>query len=226
MSLILDALKKSEAERQRGQTPNLMSPVPTRPSPAIAHKKSSLPWILLTVFLSATSIAGFFYYMKYRGIESSEPASLPATAPMKTATKTETQALPAIVATPPPAVAAIVPAAAPATPAGQTSDAKPFSPFAEQSGTSSAPAEPAVVEPIPEIRMAGIADMPVDQRQQLPALKLSMHVYSVEAGKRFAIIDGQRVNEGSTVGEAVVEEIRQDGVVLSVQGQSYLLPRP
>lgn len=71
-----------------------------------------------------------------------------------------------------------------------------------------------------------MAEMPVDQRQQLPALKLSMHVYSSESGKRFAIIDGQRVNEGSLIGAAVVEEIRQDGVVLSLQGKSYLLPRP
>ena len=53
-----------------------------------------------------------------------------------------------------------------------------------------------------------------------------MHVYSSESAKRFAIIDGQRVNEGSVIGAAVVEEIRQDGVVLSMQGQSYLLPRP
>jgi general secretion pathway protein B len=53
-----------------------------------------------------------------------------------------------------------------------------------------------------------------------------MHVYSTEASKRFAIIDGQRVNEGSVLGSALIEQIRQDGVVLSVQGQSYLLPRP
>jgi len=75
-------------------------------------------------------------------------------------------------------------------------------------------------------RIASLSEMPSEQRQQLPALKLSMHVYSSEAGKRFAIIDGQRINEGSMLGSAVVEQIRQDGVVLSVQGQSYLLPRP
>jgi len=74
--------------------------------------------------------------------------------------------------------------------------------------------------------LANLSDMPAEQRQQLPPLKLSMHVFSMDAGKRFAIIDGQRVNEGGLVGSVVIEQIRQDGVVLSVQGQSYLLPRP
>ena len=86
---------------------------------------------------------------------------------------------------------------------------------------------PAVIpEATPATRMASLSELPTEQRQQLPTLKLSMHVYSPEPSKRFAIIDGQRVNEGSVLGTAVVEQIRQDGVVLSVQGQSYLLPRP
>ena len=39
MSLILDALKKSEAERQRGQVPNLLSPSPTATAYYSAQKK-------------------------------------------------------------------------------------------------------------------------------------------------------------------------------------------
>ena len=89
---------------------------------------------------------------------------------------------------------------------------------------SQAPAS--VPEAAPTTRTASLSELPTEQRQQLPTLKLSMHVYSPEASKRFAIIDGQRVNEGSVLGTAVVEQIRQDGVVLSVQGQFYLLPRP
>jgi outer membrane biosynthesis protein TonB len=92
-------------------------------------------------------------------------------------------------------------------------------------------------EPAPEVRpeppreaitniTPNISSLSSEQRQQLPAMKLSMHVYANEASKRFAIIDGQRVNEGSLIGSAVVERISPEGVIVSIQGQSYLVPRP
>jgi len=228
MSLILDALKKSEAERQRGQVPNLLSPSPTATAHYRVQKKSSLPWIILTAFLLAALVFGY-QFMKSGDRESPDISgatatviSQPAEAPAKTITPTPS----AGVAAPVPPATAPAPVSAPATPAGQAPQIKPLSPFDTQ--TAAEPTKPAIetVEPLPEKRIAGMAEMPVDQRQQLPALKLSMHVYSSESAKRFAIIDGQRVNEGSLIGAAVVEEIRQDGVVLLMQGQSYLLPRP
>lgn len=227
MSLILDALKKSEAERQRGQVPNLLSPSPTIPSQYGAHKKTNLPWFILTAFLVSALIPGYFF-MKSDGVRTPE-TSIATTATLPTNPPTaETN-------TPEPATSV----SAPATPASQaTAIATPPSPAASvpsksppslfETKITSAPENPTpdVVASPQEARIAGMAEMPVDQRQQLPALKLSMHVYSSESAKRFAIIDGQRINEGSVIGAAVVEEIRQDGVVLSVQGQSYLLPRP
>lgn len=71
-----------------------------------------------------------------------------------------------------------------------------------------------------------LAALSTERRNQLPPLKLSMHVYAEEAGKRFAIIDGQRITEGSSIGSAVVRAIRRDGVLLDVDGSNYLLPRP
>ena len=64
------------------------------------------------------------------------------------------------------------------------------------------------------------------ERSELPPYKLSMHVWASEPGKRFAIIDGKRVTEGSMATGSVVEEIRRDGVVLNLRGRRYLLPRP
>ena len=71
-----------------------------------------------------------------------------------------------------------------------------------------------------------LAALSAERRNQLPPLKLSMHVYAEEAGKRFAIIDGQRITEGSMIGNAVVRAIRRDGVLLDIDGGNYLLPRP
>jgi general secretion pathway protein B len=82
------------------------------------------------------------------------------------------------------------------------------------------PAEP----PLESLPPLAVLDPSV--RAALPPLKLSMHVWSEAPNARLAIIDGQRVMEGSAVGESIVTEIRRDGVVLEIRGRRYLLPRP
>lgn len=218
MSLILDALKKSEAERQRGQVPNLLSPLPSTPSQVPTRKTASWPLLVVVAVLLAALVIGYFYTRPGQ-VETPVSAALPTN---QAPTQNSEPVTENVVAAPaPPATKpAPAPIEKPATAMTETT-----APVLETPQT--APELPqAPVQTSTETRIAGMSEMPVDQRQQLPALKLSMHVYSSEPGKRFAIIDGQRVNEGSALGSAVVEEIRQDGVVLSVQGQSYLLPRP
>jgi general secretion pathway protein B len=221
MSLILDALKKSEAERQRGQVPNLLSPVPASASHPQAQRYSRLPWLILIVALIAMLVFSYFY--ANRRVDSStnviaaatnEPsAQTPPVRPLSE--PANTTAPPA----PPKAVLVEKPIAAhtETMPTEPIIPAKAAEPSQSESVATATEAKP---------RIASLSELSTEQRQQLPTLKLSMHVYSSEASKRFAIIDGQRVNEGSVLGSVVIEQIRQDGVVLSVQGQSYLLPRP
>ena len=214
MSLILDALKKSEAERLRGQTPTLLSPMAAAPSRARAGEKSRLPLQVLIVLLIIALILGYFYTKT--PATSSPPALAPAV---------NEESRPVLAMIDPPVVAAPKPAAIKPAASPPVAVVTP-SPIVPTATPEISPAPASIPEATPATRMASLSELPTEQRQQLPPLKLSMHVYSPEASKRFAIIDGQRVNEGSVLGTAVVEQIRQDGVVLSVQGQSYLLPRP
>ena len=69
-----------------------------------------------------------------------------------------------------------------------------------------------------------LSDLGTAERQQLPALKVSMHMWGPTPSQRFAIIDGSRVGEGDRVGDTVVESIDQDGVVLAWNGQRLRLP--
>jgi general secretion pathway protein B len=69
-----------------------------------------------------------------------------------------------------------------------------------------------------------VADLSPGEREQLPALKISMHMWGPTPDQRFAIIDGTRVGAGDRVGEAVVEEIVADGVVLNWHGRRLSLP--
>ncbi len=220
MSLILDPLKKSEAERMRGQVPTLLSPLPAAQSQTRAWDKSRLPLLLLIIALPIIALAFAYFYIKKQVATS---PGIVAEVANQTAGQTPAVIDPPVIAfTPKPATtqAAVVPTVIASTPA----------PAAPVIPTSIAPeiseATPVIAEAAPIITIASLTELSAEQRQQLPTLKLSMHVYSQEASKRFAIIDGQRVNEGSVLGTAVVEQIRQDGVVLSLQGQSYLLPRP
>ena len=67
-----------------------------------------------------------------------------------------------------------------------------------------------------------LSDLAAAERRQLPPLKMSMHMWAPT--QRFAIIDGARVAEGDRIGDAVVEEITADGVVLAWQGQRLKIP--
>ena len=75
MSILLEALKKSESQRQLGQTPGIHSTV----DPPAADETAEQQWIPLTMLaLSAIAIA-WFGWQQYR-----EPAMLPQSTPMAT----------------------------------------------------------------------------------------------------------------------------------------------
>ena len=87
------------------------------------------------------------------------------------------------------------------------------------------PAPPA--PPLPPAEMLpSLATLSAGERAALPPLKLSVHVWNSDPSQRFAIVDGQRIIEGAALGNAVVAEIRRDGIVLDVNGRRVLLPRP
>jgi general secretion pathway protein B len=63
-------------------------------------------------------------------------------------------------------------------------------------------------------------------RKDIPALDLSMHVYSADPKQRFVVLKGDRHVEGEEIGQdLILQEIRQDGIVLEFKGQRFFLPR-
>ena len=60
----------------------------------------------------------------------------------------------------------------------------------------------------------------------LPALHLDVHVYSINAAERFVFINMKKYAEGQVLKEGpVLEHITQDGAVLKQGEQQFLLPR-
>ena len=227
MSLILDALRKSEAERRRGQAPSLyaQAPVPsTRPRPAWHYLAAAGFGVLLLMGLATYWLRDDAPVTKDELVQAAdEPSPVPPI---------QTSGAPATAPPPPAAEAAPLPAA-PASAAAPSVDAlvkpTPAKPVDAPAAAPTLVAAPAAAPAAPaaaEEALPPVAVLDPSMRSSLPPMKLSMHVYNVDPTRRFAILDGQRVTEGSQIGAAIVLEIRRDGVVLDVAGRRVLLPRP
>lgn len=253
MSLILEALRKSEAERRRGQTPDLLSDaLPVAPAAhAAARNTGTLLAVAAAALITLLLVAWWLRPSATPALDSNAAAAesidpdaaddamtAPAVEPARprgglqvpAAASTVAAAKPAPAVLPPPprpqpTPAAAAPARTDAVPpaAVATPIPAPAPPPAQVASTQPpiVPAQPAFTSVDVPLRLA---DLPTDERQQLPALKVSMHMWASESAHRFAIIDGTRVNEGDRVGDATVEAIQQDGVLLAWRGRSIRLP--
>ena len=99
-------------------------------------------------------------------------------------------------------------------------------PLAESRSVPDTTIPAAAVVEAPVDAVPYIFELPLETRQLLPALKVTMHVYNADTSKRFAIIDGKRVNEGGIVGnELDIVEIQRDALLLKFRQTRFLLPR-
>jgi general secretion pathway protein B len=262
MSLILEALRKSEAERRRGQTPDLLTDaIPVAP----AARRTPPNWTVLLPVIGAALITLLLVVWWLR--PSAEPVSndtgrdpsvadartaaheLPTNSPPTTSTVRAQASLsppenrssapavaPATLTPPVPAPATATAALPPTTATIRAPATAPAPAVAEPKPALPSPAQVASLEPPPAPASTNtpafaspdapvkLADLSSEDRAQLPTLKVSMHMWSPDAGSRFAIIDGTRVNEGDRVGEATIEAIQQDSVMLSWHGRQIRLP--
>jgi general secretion pathway protein B len=136
-------------------------------------------------------------------------------------------------APPPPAKTdAATPAATPKTAAAAPAATPPAAnPPATPARLQPPAAAAADTKPAAAAAPAGAAlptvwELPYATRKDLPAIDLSMHVFSSDPKQRFVVIKGDRHVEGDEVGtDLVLKEIRQDGIVLDYKGQVFFYPR-
>jgi general secretion pathway protein B len=221
MSFILDALKKSEIERQRQSVPGLMD---TRSG----ARRSRLPlWAAALGLLLGINLVVLALVLWNKSTPSAPaPRSPDAAAPH--APTAAPSGAPAVAdhfspldASPVYAPEIPVPAAEGArkTAAHAVRHSDPI--LSDQSAQARAqpPDEPQEVLPsISEINLTGA--------QALPDLHLDVHVYGTNPADRFVYINMRKYHEGAALPEGpVVERIRRDGVVLNYQGLRFILPR-
>lgn len=221
MSLILEALKKSEAERQRGQAPGLF----VEQAPLARTRREGAPAWAYALGALLVAVLAFLGWREWNRESPAAPASRVSEAPPPAIQEPVRQA-PAPVAievpapAPAPAVQA-VPARVEAAPVAAVAPAVE-APIEATPAIAAAPAsEPAPASP------PRLADLAAGERAALPPLKLTMHVFADDPAARFVILDGRRLGEGAMVADGVVlRDIDRDGVVIEAQGRALRLPRP
>jgi general secretion pathway protein B len=225
MSFILDALKKSEIERQRQSMPGLMD-APT------SLRRGRLPlWAILLGCLLTINIAVLIVVLMKNGAPSmastaarhdmqladvkppavdehfSPLASAPVYAP-------EIPVPPAEAPSSDESTSARVAPHAIAQRAAPRAFRRPDPVLTDEEGTDN----DEVLPTINEINLTGA--------QALPEMHLDVHVYATKPADRFVYINMRKYREGNTLQEGpVLEKIRRDGVVLNYQGLRFILPR-
>lgn len=237
MSLILDALKKSEAERQRQTGPTLLEVRVTQP------RRRYPVWVLAVGALLAVNILLLLIFVLRRPAASEPAASAatpvpaataaPAPASATTASALPAGALPAsaapVVSPTAPAVAELplVPVLRPSRDVGALETAPAEVSDDSLADGSTAVRNPADDEPAVAASDAGhFSSLPSfsDVGGDLPALRLDLHVYAERPRDRYALINMHRVREGDVLPEgARVLAITREGVALDWHGQQFML---
>lgn len=223
MSFILDALRKSEIERQRQSGPSIAE-LP------VAREDRRLPVALLAIGLLLAVNVGVLLFFLMR--DAAAPA---ADAPPAVAAATSAAAAPAIAA---PGLA-LTPAMAGAASAPVTNAAEDSAPAPDFSEAATLP--PAAPDPtlLPDTPVAtasagvtwSVGPAPTEANVAaltagLPELTIDLHIFTDDPARRAVFINGRRYTQGDSIVEGPrVEEITRDGAVLNYRGQRFLLPR-
>jgi general secretion pathway protein B len=235
VSLILDALRKSESERQRQVGPGL-AVVPE-------GRESSRPatWLLVLgalLLLNILVLMALLFTGRPSETATADRAEAAATEPAPAQPRPEARApapavrdeplRPAPVSLPPrPQRNEVRPlttevAAAPATSAPRAVQ----EPQASMDAATPAPAAPTVQQANEDARLPRFTDLVVRGELNVPHMHVDIHVFSAAAAERFVFINMRKYGEGQVTQEGPrVERITRDGVVMDYQGQRFFLAR-
>jgi general secretion pathway protein B len=232
MSFILDALKKSEVERQRQAIPGLMD---SRPLPP----RAKFPlWAAALIALLVVNLVIFAVVLTRHAppatasLAATAPVTAPAPSPAAPASAAPDHFSPMDAPHPadaaPPVYAPEIPptqeypgAARRAARAGSSNEGTTHHAAGAAADPLLTDSNPADSEVLPSINEINVADQPA-----LANLHLDVHVYATQPSERFVYINMRKYREGATLTEGpVLERIRRDGVVLNYQGLRFVLPR-
>lgn len=237
MSYILEALKKSEKERQRGKSPDLLTVQDTIPQEI--KKRPVLNYLIVTALL--LNALFLVFWLKPNQSKNTAAVSMPAEEP-KPAVKGEDTAPQAAKDTD--KEVRVETHITPSTERGAVekapgadSNAVKKKPVQEKFDLvpSLAPKQSAVVARVPsetkpvkesapfaENRIYNRSELPSSVQQALPDFNITVSIYSENPAARMIKINGEILHEGEALSQGLkLEAINPDGAVLSYQNYHF-----
>jgi len=238
MSYILDALRKSDQQRQRGVTPTLLAPQATAVEPG---RRLPVSYAVLTVVLigAGVVIGALRPWQTEQATKSpgrnpleSTPRASPVPAQPRLAQQPTQNA-------PTPGVKPPIPSSAVLSDSAgmerrATAAAKPkvveraltpprqALPAAPQQIKKAVPEKPQGIRPVQQQKLLTMAELPLSVRQEMPPLSISVHAYSREPKDRLVGINDRVLHEGADLAPGLrLEEITRDGMILRYRGYRF-----
>ena len=248
MSYILDALKKSQQEREQRQSPP--GTMPSGFQPVFAEEKNSAHrpmwlWLIIALLMAVAALLVLLLLSVRENTALSSSVNTPevfsadAESSVKAAAENETQ----LKASRPP-VTVQTPAVARSEVEKNTTEtkaAKPSSnpvsqPASTQVNTSPVPETPvSVAKPDPEESLKTVQEEPAVALEQtppyqvlksIPDLEITGHLYSTLADKRYVNMNGRVWHEGDYISDQIrITSITPEGLILDAGGWKIAVGR-
>jgi len=250
MSYLLEALRKSERERQEKTTvPDLQSPTVEWESAEESRNRS--PWLtvaVLAICLNSLLLGVLVWRFGFadNGADSNAPTAIGTTPPLPSSAAVTAPGTAAVAATPPAVIVLQQPAAGSAAivirdrpplpnraPAARVTP----SPRSEQDSRHSTSVPVAVDRP--ELQavtrtataatigtdIPSVNALPLAIRQQLPLLTMNSHIYASNARDSFVMINGNSMSPGQEISAGLkLLAVVPEGALLEFNGQPFVLP--
>ena len=237
MSYILEALRKSDKQRQRGTAPTLLSAQATVAAP---KQPAFLGYALLGgALVGAGIVIGWL-----RPWQPEQP--VPATAPVAAVKPPEANPMPAplpvlpdIASRPeqePPAQQSTTAASPAPVPTSTVIKQEPPAPARTEThrtppktsvavtkeATASAPLPSAGTGTAQDQIVMAMAELPLPIQQEIPGMSIAVHAYSSQPKDRLVSINNRLLREGMSLAPGLtLEQITPDGMVFSYKGYRF-----
>lgn len=229
MSLILDALRKADAERERGSVPSLYSQPVAAPSAEVPPKPRVGPnwlWIAIGIAVGLSGAAAWVMVGRdaappgAAATQAAVPPSASAMPPVPPVAPTSSGVAPSAVAVAPAASSpsAEAPTVAEPAPWPQPEERKAARPEAK----GDAPVRVIGNVPAADAQVYSRDQLPPDIRAALPQFAIGGSMYSPNPAARSLIVNGQLYRERDRLTpDLVLEEVKLKAAIFSFRGYRF-----
>jgi len=225
MSYILDALRKSDQQRQRGSTPTLLTvqSTPTNPS----RPRYLLNGVIAAALISAGILVGWLQPWQNKHAEpvASSPAASGSTRDLAPPFYGSAESQPptaAVEAENPPTRVTLTPQE-PAFADDSSASPKP-APGTQSAATGRLPVTSGATAKASDEaeKVMALNDLPPTIRREIPAIAIMFHAYSSDPAERRVMINGNMAKEGEALADGLgLQQITPDGVILVYKGYRF-----